>query len=214
MPGEINKPGAPTYWFAYSQDGTKHTGVTEPDQVTTTGQETIVYDANAPKFAAKADATGVAAFESLPDVGEEVLRNQIYTHEGKTYVCVQSHRRTIDDPSDVPALFSTARTDGDPWVQPLGGHDAYPIDSVVAHDSKRWRSLVEANVWEPGAAGSELLWEDITAGPPSVDPWVQPQGAHDAYQIDDEVTHKGSHWVSTVANNVWEPGVFGWDVVE
>lgn len=40
--------------------------------------------------------------------------------------------------------------------------------------------------------------------------WVQPTGAQDAYQIGDRVTHNGSTWESTAANNVWEPGVFGW----
>jgi hypothetical protein len=41
-------------------------------------------------------------------------------------------------------------------------------------------------------------------------PWVQPTGAQDAYQIGDRVTHKGFTWESINANNVWEPGVFGW----
>ena len=40
--------------------------------------------------------------------------------------------------------------------------------------------------------------------------WVQPTGAQDAYQLGDKVTHNGFTWESTYANNVWEPGVFGW----
>jgi hypothetical protein len=44
----------------------------------------------------------------------------------------------------------------------------------------------------------------------TVAPWVQPAGAHDAYQIGDRVTHNGQAWESTAANNVWEPGVYGW----
>jgi hypothetical protein len=27
------------------------------------------------------------------------------------------------------------------------------------------------------------------------------------------VTHNGSTWVSIVDNNVWEPGVYGWEKV-
>lgn len=42
-------------------------------------------------------------------------------------------------------------------------------------------------------------------------PWLQPQGAHDAYKKGDKVSHKGKTWVSTVDNNVWEPGVYGWE---
>jgi len=43
--------------------------------------------------------------------------------------------------------------------------------------------------------------------------WVQPQGANDAYQIGQQVTHNGQTWESTSADNVWEPGVYGWTVV-
>jgi hypothetical protein len=40
--------------------------------------------------------------------------------------------------------------------------------------------------------------------------WVQPTGAHDAYNTDDKVSHNGKHWISTVDANIWEPGVYGW----
>lgn len=43
--------------------------------------------------------------------------------------------------------------------------------------------------------------------------WVQPQGAHDAYAKGAKVTHNGKKWISTVDNNVWEPGVHGWDEI-
>ena len=40
--------------------------------------------------------------------------------------------------------------------------------------------------------------------------WVQPVGSQDAYNIGDRVSHNGVNWESTVASNVWEPGVYGW----
>lgn len=40
--------------------------------------------------------------------------------------------------------------------------------------------------------------------------WVQPLGAHDAYQLNDIVSHNGKNWISTVDGNTWEPGVYGW----
>ncbi len=43
--------------------------------------------------------------------------------------------------------------------------------------------------------------------------WSQPLGAHDAYNLGDKVSHNGKKWVSTAANNVWEPGVYGWEEV-
>ena len=43
--------------------------------------------------------------------------------------------------------------------------------------------------------------------------WVQPTGAHDAYNKGDKVAHNGKHWESGYDGNVWEPGVFGWTEV-
>lgn len=40
--------------------------------------------------------------------------------------------------------------------------------------------------------------------------WVQPTGAHDAYNKGDKVTHGGKHYISDIDANVWEPGVAGW----
>lgn len=41
--------------------------------------------------------------------------------------------------------------------------------------------------------------------------WVQPIGAHDAYDLGAKVSHNGLHWISTINNNVYEPGVYGWE---
>ncbi len=43
--------------------------------------------------------------------------------------------------------------------------------------------------------------------------WVQPTGAQDAYMTGDKVSHNEKHWTSSVDNNVWEPGVYGWNEV-
>lgn len=43
--------------------------------------------------------------------------------------------------------------------------------------------------------------------------WVQPQGAHDAYKAGRKVSHNGEHWINSYGDgNIWEPGVFGWDL--
>lgn len=44
--------------------------------------------------------------------------------------------------------------------------------------------------------------------------WVQPAGAHDAYQIGAQVIFMGSIYVSTVDNNTWVPGEYGWVVLD
>ena len=42
------------------------------------------------------------------------------------------------------------------------------------------------------------------------DPWVQPEGAHDAYPEGWTVSHDGKTWVSLIPANVWAPGTSGW----
>lgn len=63
--------------------------------------------------------------------------------------------------------------------------------------------------WEPNAAVS--LW--VKAANPAEEwpEWSQPIGAADAYQSGGKVSHNGKRWVSTEDNNVWEPGVYGWE---
>lgn len=40
------------------------------------------------------------------------------------------------------------------WVQPTGGHDAYPLNAVVTHNGQTWQNTgSSANVWEPGVFG-------------------------------------------------------------
>ncbi|WFF72662.1 hypothetical protein [Proteiniclasticum sp. QWL-01] len=74
--------------------------------------------------------------------------------------------------------------------------------------------LVQAE-WVPGT-GTESLYSKV-AQPGAVATWVQPLGAHDAYNSygswlpkSDPVTHNGSTWISSLDGNIWEPGVYGW----
>lgn len=65
--------------------------------------------------------------------------------------------------------------------------------------------------WSPDK--TPALW--AKAGDPAVEypEWSQPVGAHDAYMTGDKVSHSNKQWISTVDNNVWEPGVYGWNEV-
>ena len=107
---------------------------------------------------------------------------------------------TSQDPATAP-----------PWIQPTGAHDAYLPGAIVEYAGKKWRNdLMAVNVWQPGTQNAG--WFDLTPPVEGPQPWVQPTGAHDAYGVGDEVTHNGQTWVSNTAANVWEPGVYGWDV--
>ena len=66
--------------------------------------------------------------------------------------------------------------------------------------------------WTPTDAPS--LWAKVlTSDTGAPLPWEQPESTN-PYMKGDKVTHNGQTWVSTIDNNVWEPGVYGWEVVE
>ena len=53
------------------------------------------------------------------------------------------------------------------------------------------------------------------AEPGTIPIWKQPTGAQDAYMTGDKVHYPdadGPVYVSTVDNNVWQPGVYGWEL--
>ena len=84
-----------------------------------------------------------------------------------------------------------------------------------AHPQYNYDSEIEA-IW----AAIRALQEAVAAGPeePSepADEWpeyVQPTGAHDAYQVGDKITYNGKRYVCKLANCVWSPDAYpaGWE---
>ena len=51
---------------------------------------------------------------------------------------------------------------------------------------------------------------------PEIPEWVQPTGAHDAYNVGDRVRYQGRVYESTINGNVWAPDVYpaGWKEIE
>ena len=127
------------------------------------------------------------------------------TPDGKAYQAALLRQTLLD--AGVATLDDLAAPgDGETWAAPVSVLGAYRLGATVTHAGKTWESLVDCNVWEPGSSG----WREIAGAGSGPAAWVQPTGAHDAYGIGDVVTHLGQTWVSTHANNVWPPGVFGW----
>lgn len=114
-------------------------------------------------------------------------------------------------PDLTAALAARLTTEPATWVQPSGAHDAYlPGQVVLDADGDRHRNdLGVPNVWP--VDNLHARWTNLDAVvPEGPQPWVQPTGAHDAYEAGAVVTHNGQTWVSDVDANTWEPGVYGW----
>ena len=62
--------------------------------------------------------------------------------------------------------------------------------------------------WAPDA--TPALWVVVSVD--EYPEWVQPSGAHDAYNIGDKVTYNGQRYVCTSNANVYAPDVYGWQL--
>lgn len=87
---------------------------------------------------------------------------------------------------------------------------AYAASDRVQYNGKLYK-CVQAHTgqadWTPDAA--QALWVAV-----SVDEWpewVQPSGAHDAYNRGDKVSYRGKHYICTADANAYAPGVYGWE---
>lgn len=90
----------------------------------------------------------------------------------------------------------------------------YEVDSKVLYNNILYRCLqahTAQETWTPTDAPS--LWTKVLIPEPGViKEWEQPESTN-PYMTGDKVTHNGKTWISTTDNNVWEPGVYGWDEI-
>ena len=66
--------------------------------------------------------------------------------------------------------------------------------------------------WVPSEVTS--LYKKIGVTDTGYDIWTQPYGYADPYMIGKIISHNGQLYISSVDNNVWEPGVHGWNLYE
>ena len=86
--------------------------------------------------------------------------------------------------------------------------------SYAAGDRRKYDGLlyrcIQAHTsqadWTPPAVPA--LW--VRTSTEEWPEWIQPTGAHDAYNKGDKVSHNNKHWICDIDANVYEPGVYGW----
>ena len=87
--------------------------------------------------------------------------------DGVLYTVLQNHTSQADwKPTAAPSLFAKVLIP-DPtavpeWEQP-DSTNPYMKGDKVKHNGKVWVSLVDNNVWEPGAVGTAALWQEVAA---------------------------------------------------
>lgn len=157
-------------------------------------------------FDGKADAY-VEGYRYIPD-GETWTREDGVQFHGLMIAPAKDYNRIMvdvaisylddDEAESVTILFEEWQTDTAYAVGDRRQYDGLLYKCVQAHTSQAdWTPPIVPALW---VRTSTEEWPE----------WVQPQGAHDAYNAGDKVSHNEKHWVSDIDANVYEPGVYGW----
>lgn len=169
-----------------------------PNYGTTETAEQVIY----------IDLTDGLTFDEAEEIMEDSPEFQEYEDPEEALLQELAPTLSDDQASSVPYIYME-------W-------DAY-AHSYVAGDRVRYsdgfykciQSHTSQVDWYPPNAAS--LWSsliDATVLPIGDYPlWQQPESTN-PYMTGDIVTFGGQLWISVIDNNVWAPGVYGWDVVE
>lgn len=108
-----------------------------------------------------------------------------------------------EDALEVSELFSNWKEDR-----------TYNIGDRVRYNDILYKCLIMHKAqpdWNPEVSSS--LWVKVLIpDPETILEWIQPESTN-PYMIGDKVIHNGKTWICIVDNNVWEPGVYGWNEI-
>lgn len=90
----------------------------------------------------------------------------------------------------------------------------YQVGARLLYNDVLYKVLqvhISQETWTPVDAPS--LYAKVLIPDENVIPaWKQPDSTN-PYMTGDKTTHNNKTWVSNCDNNIWEPGVYGWDEV-
>ena len=100
------------------------------------------------------------------------------------------------------------------WDNQIG--KTLQVGEYINYDGILYKVLQEHTVqeeWKPDVSPS--LFAKVLVDPTgeTILEWQQPDSTN-PYMKGDKVTHNGITYVCDIDNNVWEPGVHGWSVVQ
>ena len=100
------------------------------------------------------------------------------------------------------------------WDDKIG--KTLQVGEYINYDGILYKALQEHTVqeeWKPDVSPSLFAKVLVDPTEETILEWEQPN-ATNAYMKGDKVTHNGQTYISDVDNNVWEPGVYGWSIVQ
>lgn len=183
------------------------------------GQRTVLNSlaaATIAKTATDQDILGITTFIPEYDSGRSYSSKECVIFEGVPYRALRTVPvGTSPDNSGYWARVGAPNSEGVyPWCQPISADDSYSIGDLVTFDGQTYISTVNYNVWSPLVYGWSLQKSKdsgtITGQENNWPDWKQPTGSTDSYSKNARVTYNGHHYISTLDNNVWQPGLYGW----
>lgn len=201
---EITYPTNRQFWTVKQNGNLLHTGMTEPNQVTST------------KYQIEGNENADELYPELPESGT-LTEGEVYSYQGGMVRIEQDHERTIYPPQLTPNLITFYRKEtGDlEWIE----NENVEIGDVRTFEGVTYEAITAhttLSTWVPGQ--TPTLWKIVQQGE-EIPVWVQPTGGHDAYNEGDRVhfpTADDPVYESTINGNVWSPTSHpqGWRIIE
>lgn len=174
------------------------------------------------------DLKDVSALVPEWTIGTEYKTGDIVRYKGVLYRCLQNDTAQEIFPPDTYISGWKCVDEPDehgihPFSQPLGATDTYMKGGKVSFEGAYYQSNIDYNVWSPTAYPQG--WTKLDGTGESPEPggdddeypaFVQPTGAHDAYNIGDKVTYNGHRYECTMNNNAYSPDAYpqGWKQID
>lgn len=174
------------------------------------------------------DLKAVSALVPEWTVGTEYKTGDIVRYKGVLYRCLQNDTAQEIFPPDTYTSGWKCVDESDehgiyPFSQPLSSTDAYMKGDEVSFEGAYYQSNIDYNVWSVTAYPQGWTKSDGTGESPEpggdddeYPAFVQPTGAHDAYNIGDKVTYNGHRYECTMNNNAYSPDAYpqGWKQID
>lgn len=174
--------------------------------------------------------TAIAPLIPAWTVGTEYQIGDVVRYDNTLWQCLQNNTaQDIYPPDSYVAGWKRVEEPDEqgiyPFNQPLGATDAYMKGDKVSFEGAYYQSTIDYNVWSPTAYPQGWKKLDESGEEPTPEPgggddeypaFVQPTGAHDAYNTGDKVTYNGHRYECVMDGNVYSPDAYpqGWHQID
>jgi len=107
MSAQITAQVSDVFWGVVTTGGDiQHAGTMTAGLYLTTGNPTVIFDADIDNFKTAVDVSGAVA-PPMPALGEALQEGGVFAFGGNNVVVRLAHERTADAPASRPDLFAT-----------------------------------------------------------------------------------------------------------